>query len=408
MIETSALRTQQTDTELDRRSALALLGETIEHASHLLPAQGPITVFIHHNTLHAFEDLSFEEAVKAAAHVFGSHPYLSEDQYRDALRRGRIRFAHLKQVLELDLGDRAGELIPCFGTRLDLQLAMLEDPLRTGPSEELVWHVAEADALRRIRPEVSAAARARMIAETRRWVMRDLRGGGEPGNGGLHRAKRASNAPHSVSELLDRFETAIENWSDDDWEGFTLQALWRVCCDGVRGLPSFSSPPAHPVRHRDLLLEVTGVDPDLLVNGLLIRFVGAFLDQGLASSEMPLRDIGFFRAFCTLYSQPVAPPDRWLRGLSRDLDRLLDRQTSPLESIRESLQLLGVPPDDWRKYISASARSSASGGWAGMNTRSSCAATGLCIRCRLAASSSFWRSACCSTNMRPSTSPVPN
>src|SRR6516162_571390 len=142
------------------------LYEVIEHAAHLLPAQGPITVFIHHNTLHAFEDLLFEEAVKRGAHVFGCQPYLPEDRYRYDLDRGRIRFSDLQEVLEHDLGDRARERLPFVGTRLDLRLAMLQYPLRTGPTEELVWYVAEADALRRIRPEVSSAVRARLIAET--------------------------------------------------------------------------------------------------------------------------------------------------------------------------------------------------------------------------------------------------
>src|SRR3954470_14959877 len=96
------------------------LSEVIEHASHLLPAQGPITVFIHHNTLHAFEDLPFNEAVKKGAHIFGCHPYLSEDRYREELRRGRVRFSALLEVVEQDLDDPAGEKIPCFGTRLEL------------------------------------------------------------------------------------------------------------------------------------------------------------------------------------------------------------------------------------------------------------------------------------------------
>ena len=47
---------------------------------NLLPAQGPINVFIHHNTLHAFEDLPFDEAVKKGAQLYGCQPYLTEDR----------------------------------------------------------------------------------------------------------------------------------------------------------------------------------------------------------------------------------------------------------------------------------------------------------------------------------------
>ncbi|MBS0266955.1 MAG: DUF2309 domain-containing protein [Planctomycetes bacterium] len=364
MVETRRWHTHPTATETERRSPLDLLSEAIEHGAHLLPAQGPITVFIHHNTLHAFEDLPFAEAVKEAAHVFGCQPYLSEDQYRAALQRGRIRFSHLQQVLEHDLGDRARQPIPCFGTRLDLQTAMLLEPLRTGPSGELAWYVAEEDALQKISPEVSAVVRAQLIAETRRWVMRDLRRAGEQENG-----KGAPPSPGRVDhtglfELVERFGSAIETWTDDDWEGFTLQALWRVCCEGVRGLPAFQPPPPAPIRPRDLLLELTGVDSDLQVNNLLIRFVGAFLDQGFATSEMPFRNEGFLNAFCAIYGQPGGPPDGWLRHLPHELQRLQSRRIAPLESIRDSLQQLGVPADDWRRFIAATLLTLR--GWGGM------------------------------------------
>ena len=72
----------------------------MEHAAHLLPMQGPIGVFVHHNTLHAFEHLSFEEAVIQAAQLFGAEPYMSEAAYRAELARGRIQLVDIDAVLD--------------------------------------------------------------------------------------------------------------------------------------------------------------------------------------------------------------------------------------------------------------------------------------------------------------------
>jgi uncharacterized protein YbcC (UPF0753/DUF2309 family) len=344
---------------------LQRLASVIEHAAHLLPAQGPITTFIHHNTLHAFEDLPFNEAVAKGAYVFGCEPYLTEDRYRQELARGRIRFAELKEALEQDLGESSAQGVPCFGTRLDLRLAMLQNPLRTGPTAELVWFVAEANALRRVRQEASAADRARMIAETRRWVIRDLRAYSDAGRDGPSSQRVTRRIPESIAELLDRFdESRMESWSEEDWERFTLQALWRVCCDGVRDLPPFTSPAPLAIRHRDVLLEATGEDTDLLVAARLIPFTAAFLDQGFAHWELPGRDDGFYHAFCSLYQQPWGPPDRWMKGLREEVARLLDSGITPLESILESLTILGVAEAEWERYISATLL--VLRGWAGM------------------------------------------
>ena len=38
----------------EQHRPLAHLQQAIEHGAHLLPSQGPITVFVHHNTLHAY------------------------------------------------------------------------------------------------------------------------------------------------------------------------------------------------------------------------------------------------------------------------------------------------------------------------------------------------------------------
>src|SRR5262249_60678291 len=97
---------------------------------------------------------------------------------------------------------------------------------------------------------------------------------------------------------------------------------------------------------------------------VLIRFCGAFLDQGLARWQLPRRDEGFYRAFCALYRRPLGPPDRWLRGLASELRRLERGNVSPLESVRESLEALGVGPTKWDDFLPATLL--ALRGWAGM------------------------------------------
>ncbi len=210
-----------------RYDRLERLEHVIEHAGHLLPAQGPITVFVHHNTLHAFEDLPFDEGVKAGSRIFGCHPYLPEDRYRQELARGRIRVADLAAVLVEDLGDQAEVLIGSLGTRYHLRLAMLQYPLRLGPPEELRWFIAETDALTRVRRDVSPEMRERLIDETRRWVMRDVRSGRQP-TSDSHVAQRGHGGYHRevIADLLQSFgESSIERWSESSWETLSLQAL---------------------------------------------------------------------------------------------------------------------------------------------------------------------------------------
>jgi uncharacterized protein YbcC (UPF0753/DUF2309 family) len=343
--------------------AIAELAHEIHEAAHLLPAQGPINVFVHHNTLHAFEEWQFHEGVLRGAKVFGCQPYLSEARFRELLQHQRILPCDLEAALRDDLGARADDAILSFGTRLELRLTILEHGLRIAPAHELRWFVAETDALRRFSADVPSAVRQRTIEQTRHWVMRDLKGGG---NSTHHERNTFERRVHDALEgLFDHFgRKSIEHWNEAIWEEFTLQALWRACREGVHGTRAPAAPASTWVRHRDWLLEACGADSDLLVHDVLIRFCSAFLDQGLSHWQLPAREQGLFAAFSALYRQAAGPPNAWLAGLKSELDRIESQQLTALEVIAESLTQLGVQSDERASFITSTLL--ALRGWAGM------------------------------------------
>ena len=200
---------------------------SIEHAAHYLPSQGPIEVFVHHNTLHAFEDMPFEAGVKAGGSLFGCHAFLpEEDVSAEARARPHPRRKTWKRSCSTISATKRTVSSANFGTRFALRLAMLQFPLRSGPSAELRWLIADTDALRRFRGEVPPEIRERIIAETSHWVMRDLRNDGSP---------QEKSAKRVLQEVGKQFnQRSMESWSEKTWETFVLNFLWRVCQNGVQ------------------------------------------------------------------------------------------------------------------------------------------------------------------------------
>jgi uncharacterized protein YbcC (UPF0753/DUF2309 family) len=73
--------------------------KVIHELKHFLPAQAPLMDFVHHNTLHAFQNLSFHEAL-ATAHVkLGYQVYFPLETFRALFEEGRISDAVLERTL---------------------------------------------------------------------------------------------------------------------------------------------------------------------------------------------------------------------------------------------------------------------------------------------------------------------
>ena len=299
-----------------------LLGR-IDRLAHLLPAQGPISIFIHHNTLHAFEHLPFEDAVEQAAVRLGREPYLAEARYRDKLASGRIRPKDVEALLAGHLRAEAAADVAGLGPRLDLWRAIVLHGIPAAAGRELDWILEETDVLRRFRTDVPAGARA---------------------------------ASAAIREAGGR--------TDD--ERRAVQRLWNAC---VRAAERAEAPPPRgeetPVRHRDWLLAVHGLDTDAWIHPPLIRFLAGYLDQGLAHWPMPARDLGIHGCFVEIYRMRLAARcGAWARTLPDLVGDDHAAGLSALESIARSLDRLGVGEDELDDYLAAELL--ALRGWAGI------------------------------------------
>lgn len=75
--------------------------EMVDRVSHWIPSQGPLKEFVHHNTLHAFQDRPFFEGCLTAARLYGARAFLPLSEYRQLWKQGRITEQAIEEVLKL-------------------------------------------------------------------------------------------------------------------------------------------------------------------------------------------------------------------------------------------------------------------------------------------------------------------
>jgi uncharacterized protein len=299
------------------------LGRLIDRLAPLLPAQGPISIFIHHNTLHAFEHLRFEEAVETAAERLGREPFLAESRYRDKLASGRILAKDVQALIHEQLGASGATDVAGIASRLELWRAVVLHGIPVATGRELAWILDETPALARFRTDVPADARSALA---------------------------------NLGELDDRLGA----------ERRAVRRLWQACTGAVRraGAPALATSIA-PVRHRDCLQAVCDIDTDAWIHPPLIRFLAGYLDQGLAHWSMPEKHLGIHGCFLEIYGTALAAQcGEWAHGLPLVVAEDRTARRSAFESITHSLAQLGVADHECEDYLGAELL--ALRGWAGI------------------------------------------
>lgn len=283
------------------------LEEIVDHLGHYLPAQGPIGVFVHHNTLHCFQHKPFEEAVLEAARLYDAEPYMEEEAFRRECRKGRILADDLDHELERSPN---ADILPGLLSRKQLRRLMLDPGLRSLEPNTLAWRMDEEGWLTQWRADLPLLAREALMASR-------------------------------AADLWDFIQTRMA----------TLL------------------PPLDPVgtvwsRPREAVHATMGVDLDEVVNPCLIRWCGAFLDQGVAYWPMPGREKGFYLAVRRLFRARDGWSSRGLDGLESIFKAQSERSLNAREAVMDHLEALGVEEADWEPFLRAELLSLK--GWGGL------------------------------------------
>ncbi|MEO5341236.1 MAG: DUF2309 domain-containing protein [Magnetococcus sp. MYC-9] len=335
--------------------------EWVRHLEHHLPGQAPLGDFIHHNTLHGFQQLPFDEALRQARRVTGIRGYWPAEQFRFLLRQGRIRVQDLESELlrdpDLEAGQELAEGPHGPVRRLDLYRLMLLHDLRPLQLCQLRWQQEEQQATSRLQADLAPDTRRAWLSACGGEEETAVRALWELCLAQLGLRAETQHPEEQLEELLGYFSPASLQGADLDERLFSTLVRGEAETLLGRLLARLGA----ELTLSELLFAVTGEDLFDDVRPLLLRHLAGYLDQGLAGWAYPDRDAGFFVAWRrkALLDWSFVP-----EGLSNWRDEIESLGEDPVESLMLLLSRLGLPEKLWTLYLERLALRLP--GWSGM------------------------------------------
>ncbi|MCW8909044.1 MAG: DUF2309 domain-containing protein [Gammaproteobacteria bacterium] len=347
------------------------LEHAIDHLEHILPAQAPIKDFVHHNTLHGFQHLTFPEALKSAREINGSYGYESEKKYREYFANERITIEDLTQALNDNESLEAQKLIAEINQRkinnIDIYLACLLHPLNSITGCQLSWQIDELDALHSFQPDISENARENFLKSA---FTHGDKTQCEAINNLWRACLKKLNLQHFIlhpEDLVDldpeRAEAILKNISDDGQEKASHHSLQhkQVHKEAKNILGQLLRKIGHDTTLRGFLLSLTGVDILDDIRSNLQSHIASYLDQGMSAWHNIDREKGFY----TAWKQSAGKDLSWVFDqLPEWQDEIQHLPTDPVDTIILQLTQLGIPESHWVNYLEQLALELP--GWSGM------------------------------------------
>ncbi|MES9937097.1 MAG: DUF2309 domain-containing protein [Sedimenticola sp.] len=343
------------------------LQAAFEHFEHVLPGQAPIKDFVHHNTLHGFQQQSFFEALKSAHQINGAYGYLPAEKFREYYNRGRITEADLDNAIdeagELD----ADQLVAALGlttlTRRDIYKAVLLHPFKPVTGCQLNWQLEEMDAFGSFQDDVPDASRERLLAEGRQdepTAIADL----------WSAILEKLGLEHFIlhpEELLDLSAEQAERMIGELAAGEQAETTDHLLVhrlvqkDSERQREALFNSVGDEITISGLLKAVTGYDLMDDIRPLMVRHLGNYLDQGVAAWHSQDRDKGFYHT----WRQSALIDLAWVFEDMPDWqDQVESLPEDAMDTIVGEMMRLGLSEEHWLNYLER--MSLELPGWSGM------------------------------------------
>ena len=368
----------------------AQIRAAVAHLEHVLPGQAPIRDFVHHNTLHGYQHQGFRKAIGEARRITGTRGFLPPERFRAYYAEGRIDRADLEAVLAADPDLGADDpLVPNSAAPLkrgDLYLAALLYPIGPITAARLHWQIDEFDALRAFQPEVPAAARQRLLAQSRALggaadeagAIAELRVvclgvlGLEASN--LHPEDLPDLAPEQAERLLAKpgvapappacppaLASRAQHQSAEAGASDQPPVERQIRVEAAARLQALLDRVGPELTLRGLLRLLTGEDLMDQIRPQVVRHLATGLDEGLAGWRNPRLDQGLYRAWRLSARVDMTPVFRDLDAWGTEVEALPE---DPLEAIITELKHLGLVRERWVPYLERLAVELP--GWSGM------------------------------------------
>jgi uncharacterized protein YbcC (UPF0753/DUF2309 family) len=315
-IESTEPRFQALDPEERKR-----LRDEVAEACQPVAQNWPMKTFAYRNPLRGLEHLPFDKAIREAKHLLGGNGYISNEDFRQLYREGRITDDAVNRAVQhvgpgvfstqtITVGNRSIASSDVLRLHLLFGFDALDPAL-------LTWQLSAGGSTTRFRHDLPADCSSTLRVET----------------------EIPDSESQATRKLWDSTLSALNvaDLSHDSDE----QATEEIA------IPAVDLPSGRTVSDWLGLLAGAGLVDQ--INDQMIKWNAAFLDEGMAGWAMPDRQDGFYRAW-----QELAPRDlsgRFL-GIKNFARKIRDLPASPEDAIAMSLKRLGIPEQRWTNYLS--------------------------------------------------------